>query len=338
MCKSDGSNSDEQVSLENDHLNDLYITTDLKYFPNVPPGVRETADPFELSRDEISTMAESIRTELLSTVHTHMNEAAGYFFQNHMNSGKKVRPVMVLLLSRALADHTTKTTSSTCSTLFTQPHPWQRSDLPFCQRRLAQVAEMIHTASLFHDDVIDDSDTRRGVPSAHKAHNSNKVAILAGDFLLSQSMFGLAQLGNARVVQAMATTLSELVSGELMQLRGNDDETNNDETNNDRRTIRLVRYLRKTYYKTASLMANSCKSVALLGEYDDTLVTACYNYGKYIGMAFQLVDDILDYEQSALTLEELRIPSSSSLHSFSGLREWCSQVIHHRFDLGTKSS
>jgi geranylgeranyl pyrophosphate synthase len=287
---------DTKTSLDRAHLfdplNDLYVQKELSYWPNLPPGVQEDADPFALSRSEVETLSDSIRQDLIGTDHPVLNQAAAYFFTS-ADGGKKVRPMMVMLLSRALADTMGQSSSSSLSNLrdgsdlFTNPLAWQRGDLPEAQRRLAEISEMIHTASLFHDDVIDGADTRRGKAAVHMVFG-NKMAILAGDYLLARASISLARLRNVDVVETMSTIIEHLVRGEVMQMRGTSPE--------DGRNERMVYYLKKNYYKTASLMANSCRSAALLAECPPELVAACYNYGKHVGMAFQLVDDVLDFE------------------------------------------
>mmetsp|Transcript_42004 Transcript_42004/g.48534 ORF Transcript_42004/g.48534 Transcript_42004/m.48534 type:complete len:538 (-) Transcript_42004:29-1642(-) len=289
---------DEQVSAWHyDPLDDLYLDTlTTQYWPNLPPGVRIDADPFQLSKVDVDSLSRSIREDLLGTDHPVLNKAASYFFGDG-DSGKKVRPLMVMLLSRALADTNNASTplpaqpplfGDETKTLFTQPLVWQRQDLPQAQRRLAEISEMIHTASLFHDDVIDGSETRRGVSAVHMVFG-NKMAILAGDYLLARASISLARLRHVEVVECMSTIIEHLVRGEVMQMRGTDSSEGN--------TIeRMMYYLKKNYYKTGSLMANSCKSTALLAECPPKLVLASYNYGKHVGMAFQLVDDILDFE------------------------------------------
>jgi geranylgeranyl pyrophosphate synthase len=114
------------------------------------------------------------------------------------------------------------------------------------------------------------------------------MAILAGDYLLARASISLARLRQVDVVECMSTIIEHLVRGEVMQMKG----TSTSES-------RLTYYLRKNYYKTGSLMANSCRSAALLGSYSPELVDCSYRYGKHIGMAFQLVDDVLDFEGSA---------------------------------------
>lgn len=171
---------------------------------------------------------------------------------------------------------------------------------------------MIHTASLFHDDVIDKAATRRGSPSVHTVFG-NKMAILAGDYLLARASIFLARLRDVEVVETMSTIIEHLVRGEVMQMKGTVSTTaSTTSTAADLGRERLVQYLRKNFYKTASLMANSCKSAAILGSYDDSVVAAAYRYGKHLGVAFQLVDDILDFDGSASVMGK---PSLSDLNA-----------------------
>lgn len=291
--------------LDTDSLQDLYLRHPTRYWPHLPSLVRHpSADPFALAQNELVNMSASIRSALIGTDHPVLNKAASYFFESNTTSGKQVRPMMVLLLSRALAEHcaansSIATTSVSHQQLFSSPFSWQRPDLPAAQRRLAEISEMMHTASLFHDDVIDDADTRRGIPALHVAFGSNKMAILAGDYLLARASICLARLRNVAVVETMSTIIEHLVRGEVMQMKGTSPKANEDDSEEEKRTnSRLEYYLRKNFYKTGSLMAHSCKSAALLGEYSMELVDASYRYGKHVGMAFQLVDDVLDFEGS----------------------------------------
>lgn len=306
---------DAPISSLQDPLTDLYITESAQYLPQLPANIIDVAvaDPFDLARPELQLLSESIREDLIGTDHPVLNKAASYFFDGgSADGGKKVRPMMVLLLSRALAESVGTTAAAAASSdtphhaasediLFSDPLSWQRADLPQAQRRLAEISEMIHTASLFHDDVIDGADTRRGIPAVHMVFG-NKMAILAGDYLLARASICLARLRNVQVVETMSTIIEHLVRGEVMQMRG----TAASEGINER----LEYYLRKNYYKTGSLMANSCKSAALLGDYPEELVSASYRFGKHVGMAFQLVDDVLDFEGS---LSQLGKPSLSDL-------------------------
>lgn len=314
---------DDALSGEEDPLVDLYLQGSTRHWPHLPDTVDPTINPSHLAQTELQRLQASIRDDLIGTDHPVLNQAASYFFQATVDGGKKVRPMMVMLLSRALSDTAARhhnqdkddvddsaNTSSSCpsdrsSALLTAPQQWQRPDLPQAQRRLAEISELIHTASLFHDDVIDGSDTRRNIPAVHMSFG-NKTAILAGDYLLARASICLARLRDVRVVETMSTIIEHLVRGEVMQLRGpgdsDSDMGNSTDPSNNTNNRRLHYYLRKNFYKTASLMANSCKSAALLGHYSPALVQASYQYGKHVGMAFQLVDDVLDFQGSLLQL------------------------------------
>jgi len=153
------------------------------------------------------------------------------------------------------------------------------------QAQLGQIVEMIHVASLIHDDVLDEADTRRGGEAVHKLY-SNKVAVLAGDYLLSRASVLLARLENTAVVQIMATALESLVAGEIMQLKSAPESL-----------LKMETYLRKSYYKTASLICYACRSTAMLGghAYGSNVATACEEFGFHLGIAFQIQDDVLDF-------------------------------------------
>lgn len=276
-----------EISSLYDPLDDLYPVADTRYWPDLPPNVKISADPFELSRVEVEMLSQSIRHDLIGSEHPVLTKAASYFFDS-ADGGKKIRPMMVMLLSRAIAD-TLDEAQHDQESLFTQPLEEQRQDLPAAQRRLAEISEMIHTASLFHDDVIDGSDMRRGMASVHMVFG-NKMAILAGDYLLARASICLARLRNVEVVETMSTIIEHLVRGEVMQIRGSSSSHGDNEN--------MVYYLKKNFFKTASLMANSCRSAAVLADCPPELVNASYKYGKHVGMAFQLVDDVLDFEGS----------------------------------------
>ncbi|KAK9763484.1 coq1 putative hexaprenyl diphosphate synthase [Basidiobolus ranarum] len=152
---------------------------------------------------------------------------------------------------------------------------------------------MIHTASLVHDDVVDDSPTRRGAASTNAAFG-NKLAVLAGDFILARTSIALARLRNPEVTELLAKVMEDLVDGEFKQLKNTkqgDHEKPNMST--------FEHYMDKTYLKTASLIANSCKATAILGGNTASIAELAYSFGKDLGLAFQLVDDMLDYTTTA---------------------------------------
>ena len=285
------------------NINPLYSPSEIH------PQLTELNDPFILSKDDIQSLSINIRRDLIGKDHPVLTQVAAYFFEDGKDGGKKIRPMMVLLLSRAMATSTaaaaaTHSSSSSSPSSSTPLHlvngnndnnNSNHDDYLFSsQKRLAEISEMIHTASLFHDDVIDKAETRRGSPAVHQVFG-NKMAILAGDYLLARASVFLARLRDVEVVETMSTIIEHLVRGEVMQMKGSNSDNDNVEE-------RLVHYLRKNFYKTASLMANSCKSAAILGNYDDTIIEGAYKYGKHLGIAFQLVDDVLDFDGKASSM------------------------------------
>jgi hexaprenyl-diphosphate synthase len=155
---------------------------------------------------------------------------------------------------------------------------------------------MIHTASLLHDDVIDTSLTRRNASTAN-AEFGNKMAILAGDFLLARASVALARLRNLQVVELLATVISNLVEGEFMQLRNSSLSSSYKWSEEGwlppgavitKDTQRFEYYMEKTYMKTASLIAKSCRAATVLGGCSQEICDASYIYGRNLGLAFQV--------------------------------------------------
>jgi all-trans-nonaprenyl-diphosphate synthase len=159
---------------------------------------------------------------------------------------------------------------------------------------------MIHTASLVHDDVVDESTSRRGVPTIHSLFG-NRVAVLAGDFFFAQSSWHLANLDNLEVVKLLSQVLMDFAVGEIQQGLNRFDAS-----------ITIDTYLQKNYYKTATLFANSAKAAGILSEVSAETAEHLYCYGRDIGLAFQIVDDILDFTSST---EALGKPAGSDLKS-----------------------
>lgn len=284
----------DNISIE---LEDNLMEWHLDAMPrNNESMMRKSADPFTLSKSFLERLDDSIRKDLVSTDNPVLQKAASYFFSStSSSSGKKVRPMMVLLLSQALRPNSNITAHNA-------------SKLEEQQYRLAEISEMIHTASLFHDDVIDGADTRRGRPSVHKVFG-NKMAILAGDYLLARSSIALARLRNVEVVEIMSTIIEHLVRGEVMQLNPLP-ATSSDQSSHSHQ---LQYYLKKNFFKTASLMANSCRSTAVLADLPPETVQLSYLYGKHLGVAFQLVDDLLDFRVGDIT--NLGKPAFNDLQS-----------------------
>merc|ERR1712087_55279 len=279
--------------------------------------IESLPDPFRMVEKELQPFSDSIK-ELVSTDQPILSMAAKHFFEKR--HGKRFRPTIVQLMAKAVANavpekievHAAHETSSpntdeadkvggvagwewsgaseikleggvVTASNHEGSEVWRR------QAQLGQIVEMIHVASLIHDDVLDEADTRRGGEAVHKLY-SNKVAVLAGDYLLARASVLLARLENTAVVQIMATALESLVAGEIMQLKSSPKEL-----------LQMTSYLRKSYYKTASLICYACRSTALLGghTYGSTVATACEEFGFHMGLAFQIQDDILDFTAAA---------------------------------------
>ena len=293
---------------------------DLSRFPSAALNI----DPFELVASELRGINGSIK-QILGIDHPVLATVAKYFF-DFGGGGKKIRPALVLLMAHAVNAHESFCAEKVDKPIGTQRMPRAHSSpsqtaanssffqdpltsnvttsellasfphhaaLPL-QRRLAEVTEMIHTASLLHDDVIDSADTRRGVSSVNTVFG-NKLAVLAGDFLLARASVCLARLRSLPVVELLSTVIEHLVKGEVMQMKA--------ALRSEAATqAAFDLYLRKTYYKTGSLMANSCKAVAMLARQPNEVCAAAFRYGMHLGVAFQLVDDLLDFEGTSLSL------------------------------------
>ena len=290
-----------------------------------------SVDPLQVVGKEMKFLTRNIR-QLLGSGHPMLDTVAKYYTQSE---GKHIRPLLVLLMSRATAltprtprEYSIPTASSVDSSITpsavlsdvnpSSPIPNQLSsssidptfasegsDILPSQRRLAEITELIHTASLLHDDVIDYSTSRRSSPSANIAFG-NKMAVLAGDFLLGRASVALARLRDAEVIELLATVIANLVEGEFMQLKN----TALDERKPVWTEDTITYYLQKTYLKSASLISKSCRAAALLGQSSAPVVEAAYSYGKNLGLAFQLVDDMLDY---TVTQTEFGKPAGADL-------------------------
>ena len=279
-------------------------------------------DPLRTVAKEMKFLNKNIQ-RLLGSGHPILDTVAKYYTQSE---GKHIRPLIVLLMSRATSQTPKLSRSSVplTSTIndsispsavladinpsspvnaplspssIDAAHTQEDSNILPSQRRLAEITELIHTASLMHDDVIDNSLSRRSAPSTN-VEFGNKMAVLAGDFLLGRASVALARLRDAEVIELLATVIANLVEGEFMQLKNTAlDEKNPVWTENT-----LSYYLQKTYLKSASLISKSCRAAALLGQNAPEVVEAAYSYGRNLGLAFQLVDDMLDYTVSATEL------------------------------------
>ena len=159
------------------------------------------------------------------------------------------------------------------------------------QLRLAQIVELLHTASLLHDDVIDASALRRGAPSAPAAFG-NKLSVLGGNFVLGRASVALARLCDGEVTELIASVISNLVEGEILQtkeIKMEEKTCTSGKMDTNRREAWNI-YLQKTYLKTASLMAKGARSAVVLGGCREGEVwkEIAYAYGRNLGIAFQV--------------------------------------------------
>ncbi len=180
--------------------------------------------------------------------------------------GKRMRPKLLLMFANALGD------------------PRQQ------RHELAAVVEFIHTATLLHDDVVDESSMRRGKQTAN-AMFGNAASVLVGDFLYSRAFQMMVASDRMRVLDVLADATNVIAEGEVLQLMNvHDPDTTVDQ------------YLRVIRYKTAKLFEASARLGALLSDRGEAMESAAAAYGRAMGTAFQLIDDALDYDGSAEVL------------------------------------
>lgn len=225
---------------------------------------------FDLVKADLDRVEHAITLESVASVEA-VSRIAQYM---QANGGKRLRPILVLLSCKLVGDITD----------------------PAIQ--LAAVMEMIHTATLVHDDVIDTASTRRGKPSANVLWG-NHTSVLAGDWLYMQSFHIALQERNFHVLDILIDLTQKMVEGELLQLEkiGRIDVSEDDA-------------LKLSTYKTACLFSGCARLGGVLGGLDEEHETALADYGRYSGLAFQLVDDLLDFTASS---EQLGKPVLSDL-------------------------
>lgn len=180
--------------------------------------------------------------------------------------GKRMRPAMVLMVARALG--------------------YQGTD----HQLLAAVVEFIHTATLLHDDVVDESDLRRGRDTANAVFG-NAASVLVGDYLYSRSFEMMVEAGSMRIMQILSEATTVIAEGEVLQLLNVHDPDVSEE-----------RYLQVVRYKTAKLFEAAAQVGAVLAGATPEQEEAAAAYGRHVGTAFQLIDDVLDYSGDAAAL------------------------------------
>ena len=205
--------------------------------------------------DDLRAVDEVIRASLASEV-VLVRTIADYIIAA---GGKRLRPALLLLAANAAGA--------------TGP----------VRHELATVIEFIHTATLLHDDVVDESSLRRGRRTAN-AEFGNAASVLVGDFLYSRAFQMMVAVGNIRVMQVLSDATNVIAEGEVLQLLNVNDPDTDEET-----------YLRVIRYKTAKLFEAATQVGAILGEAPQPVERALADFGMHLGTAFQVIDDVLDY-------------------------------------------
>ena len=219
------------------------------------PASADLASFQALVGDDMAAVNRTIRSRLTSDV-VLVNQIAEHIIGS---GGKRLRPLLVLLAARALG------------------YGGER------HVELAVIVEFIHTATLLHDDVVDDSQLRRGRSTAN-ALFGNEAAVLVGDSLYSRAFQMMVAVGNMRVMEIMAQTTSEIADGEVLQLLNRHDPDTTE-----------VRYLEVIHRKTAKLFEAAAQLGAICAGAPPHLEDAMVRFGRHLGTAYQLVDDVLDY-------------------------------------------
>ena len=209
--------------------------------------------------DDMRAVDAIIRARLSSEV-VLINQIGEYIVQS---GGKRLRPSLVLMVAKALGYDGTH------------------------HHELAAVVEFIHTATLLHDDVVDESSLRRGKDTAN-ALFGNAASVLVGDFLYSRSFQMMVSVQNMRVMEVLSDATNVIAEGEVLQLLNCNDPD-----------ISFDAYLRVIRYKTAKLFEAAGRLGAIIAGADSATEAAMGRYGMHLGTAFQLIDDVLDYSGSA---------------------------------------
>ena len=250
---------------------------------------------------EIADFNDFFKSQLKSDV-VLMNDALSFLSES---VGKMMRPTLLLLVAKSIGNINEKTFFA------------------------ATAVEMLHTASLLHDDVIDESDKRRGRPSLNIRFNNN-VAVLTGDYLFSMALNNTARTGDIRVVDTISVMGRDLPNGEVLQVELQQNGSYSEEN-----------YLKVIYNKTASLFVCCCACAVYTAEGSDELVEKFSNYGKYTGLCFQIKDDIFDYykndigkptgsdmREGKITLPALYVLRTSSNPVLTPIREKLANGIY----------
>lgn len=212
-----------------------------------------------LAQKDMQEVDQAILAELNSEV--PLINQLGYYIIS--GGGKRIRPLIAVLAANAIGYTSKKHITS------------------------AAFIEFVHTASLLHDDVVDESDKRRGRDTANAAFG-NAASVLVGDYIYTRSFQMMTSVDSLKILKIMSSATNVLAEGEVQQLMN----CNNPETTE-------AEYMMVIYSKTARLFEAATQCVAIVADASPEVETALQDYGRYLGTAFQLVDDVLDYSANA---------------------------------------
>ena len=263
-------------------------------------------DFFRCINEELIILEDNLRNKL-PTKSSLLKEVVSYIFNA---GGKRLRPAICFLTAKGTGRITDK------------------------HIILSELTELIHTASLIHDDIIDSAKLRRGRETINNLWN-DKISVITGDFLFAQASIRLGKLENTEIVKIYAKVLSDLCDGEIEQYSVLFN------TN-----ISWEDYINKSTAKTASLFAACCKSAAILNEMDTASIAMAHEYGNFLGIAFQIVDDILDFTGSSAELGKeagsdlkqgtITAPALFALKSNDSRARQLKSIIENKFDENTE--
>jgi octaprenyl-diphosphate synthase len=260
------------------------------------------ADVWEAYRDELAGVEDQVRKNLDSSV-TLVNTVAAHILNS---GGKRIRPLLLLLCARL------------CGYSGRDHH------------QLSSLVEFIHTATLLHDDVVDDADLRRGHRTARKVWG-NQISILVGDYLYSKAIAQIVEFRSQGINEVLAEACTKMAEGEVLQLyyNGNPDMPEAD-------------YLKIVEHKTARLIAAACRMGAIFADAPEDRLDALFRFGQYVGIAFQVADDTLDYTADGARLgktlgQDLRQGKATLplLHLLQHCSEADRQMIKDRMETRT---
>ena len=220
------------------------------------------ADVWDAYRHELDCVEDQVRRNLNSSV-TLVNTVAAHILSS---GGKRIRPLLLLLCAR-LCGYTGRD-----------------------HHQLGSLVEFIHTATLLHDDVVDDADIRRGRRTARKVWG-NQISILVGDYLYSKAMCQVVEFRSQGINEVLAEACKKMAEGEVLQLYYNGNPA-----------MPETDYIKIVEHKTAGLIAASCRMGAILAEASDEQQNALFRFGQHLGIAFQVADDTLDYTANGESL------------------------------------